>query len=120
MAAEASRLTPGVRATRLAICGAASAMKPMGPAVAVTIAVVATPTTISRIRATPTLVPWVTAASSPSSMLRSAGASRMQPTAMAAAKAAAGTSEAQVTRAIEPAPQKPIIIASLNSAREMR
>src|SRR5699024_409066 len=116
-AADDNKLTPGELVIRRANCGAANATNPIGPAAAVTSAVVATPTTINTRRAALTLKPCVSAVSSPISMWCKDLANTKASPKIATDIATLGVSEPHVTRLMEPALQKPTIIASSTSAR---
>src|SRR5699024_9082058 len=120
IAAAESILTPAEPVRRRANCGAARAMKPIGPAAAVTRATVATPVTISPSRAGVGRVPRVTAASSPSSRRCSAGAKHTAATTISLAMVSEGHIVDHDTRLIDPAPQNPTVIASSISARVIR
>src|SRR5699024_2741890 len=120
MPAAASRLTPGERVSRRASCGDTSAMKPMGPAAAVTRAEIATPTTSSASLSRPTRVPRVIAESSPDSSLLRLGDSARAAATMTPPTSNEGSMLIHVTREREPAPQNPTVIASSISALVIR
>ena len=106
MAAAVNRGTSGDRPRRLATWGAASAMKAMGPAAAVAMAVRATAaiTMVSRVRGT--LTPSWVAASSPSSSRLMRRAHHSTTGTMAMKPSAAGATCAHVRALSEPASQR--------------
>jgi hypothetical protein len=108
---------PALLLMRTAICGAARATKAMGPALAVTTAIRATPTTSSASRAGSTRMPCALAASSPSSSCRSPPLRATTRIASTASTTKAGTACAQPTSEIDPAPQIDAAIATSTWAR---